>query len=178
MSEPAVSTDHQRTGWAARAGQVLLYAAFAAAIGVFSQWPPYHPIAAGEALIKLSFVHHGKPVGDCRPATPEELAKLPPNMRAREVCPRERSPVRVTLAVNGRTLLDRETPPKGLKRDGAAAMYERLVVPAGEQRIAVLFSDDARARDRAERREATVTLAPGQVLVIDYDAARGGITLQ
>jgi len=52
------------------------------------------------------------------------------------------------------------------------------VVPAGEQRIAVRLSDDVRARDAAYRREATVTLAPGQVLVIDFDAEKGGITLQ
>jgi len=51
-------------------------------------------------------------------------------------------------------------------------------VPAGEHRIAVRLSDDVRARDHAYQREATVTLAPGQVLVIDFDAGKGGITLQ
>jgi hypothetical protein len=69
-------------------------------------------------------------------------------------------------------------PPSGLSRDGASAMYQRLVVAAGERRLSVRLSDDARAPANAYRREATVTLAPAQVLVIDFDAAEGGITLQ
>ena len=57
-------------------GQALLYALFAVFIGVFSHWPPYKPLAEGQALIKVSFTHTGKPVGDCRSLTPEELASL------------------------------------------------------------------------------------------------------
>ena len=160
------------------AGQVLLYALFALAIAVFSQWPPYHPIGADQALIKVSFTHAGKPVGDCQPLSEAERERLPPNMRAPMRCPRERSPVIIEVDVGGIKLLERTAPPSGLSRDGASALYQRLVVPAGEQRIAVRFSDDVRARDKAQLRKATVTLAPGQVLVIDFDAEKGGITLQ
>ena len=39
-----------KLGPAAWAGQALLYGLFAAAIGVFSQWPRYHPIEPGQAL--------------------------------------------------------------------------------------------------------------------------------
>jgi hypothetical protein len=159
-------------------GQLLLYGLFALAIGVFSQWPPYRHLGSNEALIKLSFTRVGKPVGDCRTLSADELARLPPNMRAPTVCPRERSPVTVEVDIGGVNVLKRSAPPTGLSKDGAAALYERLVVPAGEQRIAVRLSDDVRARDAAYRREATVTLAPGQVLVIDFDAEKGGITLQ
>jgi hypothetical protein len=163
------------TAWA---GQVLLYGLFAAAIGVFSQWPRVHPIEPGQALIKLSFTRVGKPVGDCRKPSAEEQAKLPPNMRAPEICPRERSPIMVQLDIDGRRALDRIAAPTGLSKDGAAAMYERLVVPAGERRLLVRLSDDVRARDKPYQREASVQLAPGQVLVIDFDAEKGGITLQ
>lgn len=159
-------------------GQVLLYGLFALAIGVFSQWPPYRHLGGKQALIKLSFSHVGKPVGDCRKRSAEELAQLPPNMRAPLACPRERSPVTVKVDIGGVNVLDRSAPPTGLSRDGASSMYERLVVPAGEQHIAVRLSDDVRAREAAYRREATVTLVPGQVLVIDFDAAKGGITFQ
>jgi len=159
-------------------GQVLLYGLFALAIGVFSQRPPYRHLGRNEALIKLSFTRVGKPVGDCRTLSADELARLPPNMRAPTVCPRERSPVTVEVDIGGVNVLKRSAPPTGLSKDGASALYERLVVPAGEQRIAVRLSDDVRARDAAYRREATVTLVPGQVLVIDFDAEKGGITLQ
>ena len=43
---------------------------------------------------------------------------------------------------------------------------------------AVEFSDDVRAREAPYRRDETVRLAPGQVLVIDFDAEMGGITFQ
>ena len=158
--------------------QAALYGLFAAFIGVFSQWPPYHPLAPDQALVKLSFSRVGKPVGECRRLSEDELARLPPNMREPMQCPRERSPVAVQLDIDGQRVLDRVAPPAGLSRDGAATMYERIVVPAGERRISVHLSDDARARDAGWRRDATVQLVPGQVLVIDFDAAKGGITLQ
>ena len=75
-------------------GQVVLYALFALVIGVFSRWPVYQHLGSDQALIKLSFTHAGKPLGDCRRQSAAELAKLPPNMRAPMKCPRERSPVR------------------------------------------------------------------------------------
>ena len=158
-------------------GQVLLYGLFALAIGVFSQWPPYRHLGPDEALIKLSFTRVGKPVGDCRTLGAAELAKLPPNMRAPTSCPRERSPVTVEVDIGGVNRLKRVAPPTGIAKDGAAAVYERLVVPAGEHRITVRLSDDVRARDTAYQHESTVTLVPGQVLVIDFDAGKGGITL-
>ncbi len=159
-------------------GQALLYALFALVIGVFSRWPVYHHIGDNQALIKLSFTHSGKPVGDCVRQSEAELAKLPPNMRAPVKCPRERSPVSVEVDVGGATALRRSAPPSGLSRDGASAMYERLVVPAGEQRIAVRLNDDARRPGFTHQREVTLKLAPAQVLVIDFDAEKGGITIQ
>lgn len=159
-------------------GQVLLYALFAAVIGVFSHWPVYQHLPADQALIKVSFSHTGKPLGECRKLGEAELARLPPNMRAPMSCPRERSPVTVELDIGGRPALRRTAAPSGLSRDGASAVYQRLVVPAGEQRIAVRLNDDARGAGFAYQREAVVRLAPAQVLVIDFDATRGGITLK
>ncbi len=178
MPEEKARSTAPKLGPAAWAGQVLLYALFALAIGVFSRWPLYHPIDPGQALIKLSFTRVGKPVGDCRKPSAEEQAKLPPKMRAPEICPRERSPITVQVDVDGKRALERIAAPTGLSKDGAAAVYERLLVPAGERRIAVRLSDDVRARDKPYLREASVQLAPGQVLVIDFDAGKGGITLQ
>ena len=159
-------------------GQALLYGLFALAVGVFSQWPRYQPIRADEAQIKISFIHAGKPVGDCRPLGAAEMARLPPNMRAPMVCPRERSPVTVEVDIGGASALRRTAEPSGLSKDGASALYQRLVVPAGEHRIAVRLKDDVRAPGFTYQREAIVTLAPAQVLVIDFDAEKGGITLQ
>jgi hypothetical protein len=177
MPEPKMRSGTP-AGPLAWAGHVLLYGLFALAVGAFSQWPRYRHLDAGQALIKVSFSRVGKPVGDCRSLTEAELARLPPNMRAPTKCPRERSPVTVQVDIDGTLALDRTAPPTGLSKDGASSVYERLVVPAGERRIVVRLSDDVRARDAGYRREATVRLSPGQVLVIDFDAEKGGITLQ
>ena len=159
-------------------GQVLLYGLFALGIGVFSHWPEYRHLAPDLALIKLSLVHTGKPVGDCRTLGAEELAKLPPNMRAPVSCPRERSPVTVEVDIDGEQAVRAEAPPSGLSGDGASALYRRLPVTAGTRLIAVRLRDDVRSPGFAYTLQQRVTLAPAQVLVIDFDAEKGGIILQ
>lgn len=165
-------------GPAAWLGQGLLYGLFALVIGVFSGWPPYRHLASGQALIKLSVSHTGKPVSDCRPQTPEELARLPPNMRAPVRCPRERSPIVVELDVDGAPALRHTAQPSGLSRDGAASVYHRLALAAGAHRVTVRLKDDARSAGFDHVREDTVTLKPAQILVIDFDAATQQITLR
>lgn len=160
------------------AGQVLLYGVFALVIGLFSHWPPYHHLAPDEALVKLSFTHSAKHVAECRQLSKEELAKLPPNMRAPTKCDRERAPVVVEVDIDGRPAMRHVARPSGLSRDGASAVYQRLVVGAGTHRIAVRLKDSAGATGFDYHREQEVKLVPGQILVIDFDAEKGGITLQ
>jgi len=62
--------------------QAVLYGAFAAFVGYFSTAPTYDHLAPGEALVRLSFSHAAQRKEPCRERTPEELAKLAPNMRA------------------------------------------------------------------------------------------------
>lgn len=159
-------------------GQAVLYAVFALLIGVFSHWPPYRHLAADQALIKLSFSHHGQRVSACRQLGAEELAKLPPNMRAPTQCPRERAPVVVELDIDGRQVVRRVAGPSGLSKDGASSVYHRVEVAAGEHRIAVRLKDSAGGAGFDYQREATVRLAPARILVIDFDAEKGGIVWQ
>ena len=95
-------------------GQAVLYAALAAVILVFTRWPSYQNLPADSALIKLSISHQGKVLGDCVELTPEELAKLPPNMRAPVSCPRERSPLTVEIDVDGVLAYRQVAQPSGL----------------------------------------------------------------
>lgn len=159
-------------------GQVLLYGAFALFIGVFSRWPAYQVLAPDQAVIKLSFSHHGKPIADCRQMSAAELAKLPPNMRAPVQCPRQRSPVTVELDVDGVKTFRHVAMPSGLSRDGASAVYQRMELAAGLHQIAVRMNDDARKSGFTHVREAAVMLKPGQILVIDFDPATGGMTFR
>jgi hypothetical protein len=159
------------------AGQILLYGLFALVIGIFANGPSYRALPPGQALLKVSFIHHGERVADCRPYTPEELARLAPNMRTPMKCGRERSPVTIEVDLDGTTVYRHVAVPSGLSSDGASSVYHRLQVPAGEHRIAVRLKDNAGAAAFTHTREATVTLKPAQVLVIDFDPQKGGITL-
>lgn len=160
------------------AGQLLLYGVFALVIGVFSRWPEYRHLGADRALIKLSFTHAGKRVAECRQLSADELAKLPPNMRTATKCERERAPVRVEVDIDGAPAVRHVAQPSGLSKDGASAVYQRLEVAAGEHRIAVRLKDSAGASGFDYQREQSVRLAPAQILVIDFDAEKGGITVQ
>jgi hypothetical protein len=156
------------------AAQVLLYVAFGAALGYFSSYPVYEVMPADQALVRLSFTHGAKPIAPCRERTDEELAKLPPNMRVRLDCPRERAPVKVEIEMDGRLLYEIVARPAGIRRDGPSTVYRRLQVPAGRHEFKVRLSDapDGKFGYQAEE---DVDLAPGRVLLIDFNAGKGGV---
>jgi len=159
-------------------GQGVLYAFFAVLIAVFSGWPPYRHIDAGDALVKVSFSHHGQRLQECHVRSPEELAKLPPNMRSAQSCPRERTPVSVEIDIDGKPAWQHVAAPAGLRSDGASAVYHRVVLPAGEHHISVRVKDSAGDGPFDYQREGKVTLVPLQVLVIDFDGERKEIVWQ
>ena len=155
------------------AAQLALYAPLMALLAYFSTEPRFSVVEPGEALVHVSFIHATARRQACRERSAEELAKLPPNMRAAQDCPRERAPLLVELELDGKLVLRREVQPSGLHRDGNVAVYQRLALPAGRHRIV------ARLRDRAEGefnyvKDETLELADGRVLIIDFNAARGG----
>lgn len=156
-------------------GQALLYGLFAVIIGYFSTSPKYTHLEPGQALIKLSFSHHGEPVAECRKRTEEELAKLPRNMRAPMECQRERSPVSVQVELDGKPVFKGVSKPSGLSKDGVSTMYQRFEVPAGEHNIAVKMNDNVRIKDYNYTKEEKVSLKPAQILVIDFSAEKGGV---
>src|SRR6185437_5998397 len=83
------------------AAQAVLYAAFVAVVGYFSNAPAYEHLPPNDALLRLSLSHAGARKEACHQRSAEELAKLAPNMRAQSVCPRERAPVVVDVELDG-----------------------------------------------------------------------------
>jgi hypothetical protein len=155
-------------------GQVILYGAFAAFIGYFATSPRYHQIPADVALIKLSMSHLGE--RECRKRTPEELAKLPPNMRAPLECPRERSDTAVHVDLDGQPLLRAIMHPTGLSKDGISTIYRRFEVKAGEHTLSVKMNDNvAQQADFKFVKEERISLKPAQVLVVDFNPDKGGL---
>jgi hypothetical protein len=159
------------------AAQLALYAPLMAILAYFSTEPRFSAVAPQEALVRVSFIHATELKEKCRERTPQELAKLAPNMRASLACPRERTPLLVEMELDGEVVLRREVQPSGLRRDGNAVVYQRFAVPAGPHRIVV------RLRDRPGEgfthvAERTVDLAGGRVLLIDFNAEKGGFAFR
>ena len=153
--------------------QIPAYAAFAAFVGYFSSAPVYHALAPDQAVVKLSFSHAGEQKQACRERSSEELAKLAPNMRAKLDCPRERSDVRVEVEMDGQVIPRVVTRPGGISHDLPSTVYRRFEVPAGTHTFRARLADTSDGAFR-HHGEATVRLAPGRVLVIDFVAAGGG----
>lgn len=159
------------------AAQLALYVPLMALIGTFSTEPRFSTLAPDEALLRLSFIHAAERKEACRQRSPEELARLAPNMRAALDCPRERAVLLVELEIDGAIALRREVPPSGVQRDGNATVYHRLPLPAGRHRIV------ARLRDRPGQgfnyqRAEIIELAPGAALLIDFSKAKGGFVFR
>ncbi|MEF8754749.1 MAG: hypothetical protein V5B60_12600 [Accumulibacter sp.] len=157
-------------------GQVILYGAFAAFIGYFATSPKYRQIADDVALIKLSISHLGD--RECRKRTPEELAKMPPNMRAPMDCPRERSDIRLEMDLDGQPVLRTVMHPTGLYKDGVSTIYRRFEVKAGSHQIAVRMNDNLVKPGFNFVKEEEINLRPGQVMVIDFNPDKGGLFFQ
>ncbi|MBE2263241.1 MAG: hypothetical protein IAE92_10900 [Burkholderiaceae bacterium] len=153
--------------------QALAYLAFAAFIGYFSISPAYRQLEDDQAVLKLSFSHPAQLRHECRERSEAELAKLAPNMRTRQDCPRERSDVLVELDIDGQQLFKVKTPPLGLRKDGAATVYRRLAIPAGQHRISARLADGPDGLFNYHF-EQEVDLKPGQVLIVDFLAGSGG----
>lgn len=160
--------------WIKIAGQIVLYGMFAAAIGYFSTAPNYTHLQPDEAMIKVSFTHTAQHIGECRSRSDAELAQLPPNMRVREVCPRERAPVRIELDIDGQPAYRDLLQPSGLSRDGATSVYRRLVIPAGIHQIEARISDNAAEVFNYTLSEE-VDLRPAQILLVEFNPQANGL---
>jgi hypothetical protein len=161
---------------AAIVGQVVLYGAFAAFIGYFATNPRYQHIPPDHGLIKLSLSHFGG--RECRQRTPEELEKLPRNMRNPQDCPRERSVITLELDIDGKPFLREVLRPTGIAKDGITSIYRRFEVNAGEHRIAVRMNDDISKKGFQHVKEETIVLKPAHALVIDFNPDKGGLFIQ
>jgi hypothetical protein len=160
-------------------GQFGVLLAVAAIAATVSDWPVYRSIPEDAAVVKLSFTHSaGRRSAECRRRTPEELARLPPNMRRPMDCPRERRPVATELAIDERVVFSAELPPSGLSRDGPSQVYRRFVVPAGDHTIVARLRDTPRTSGYDHQRAETVTLRPGQSMAIDFRPELGGFVFR
>lgn len=148
--------------------QAALYALFFIPIAYFTQAPVYRHLPEDTAVLKVAIRHAGKIVGECTALTGSEYDQLPANMKRLEICPRERSPLRLELPLDGNTLYSEKIPASGLHNDGVSSMYQRFTVPAGTHQLTLLMNDDVAVPENTWTLEQSVELAPAQVLVATF----------
>ena len=151
------------------AGQLLAYAAFFAFIAFLSMRPELRLLDDDEAIVSLSFSHAANRIGECRRLTQEELLALPPNMRKPDQCPRERHPMQVELVMDEQTLYVATLAPTGLWSDGKATAYQRLRVAAGTHNFRIRMNDSGVPDQIDFENSTTISLRPGQNLVVFFD---------
>lgn len=160
------------------AGQVAVYAAIMAMIGYFADTPAYRHFPADQALVKLTLTHGGQNKGGCRAATREELEKLPPNMRRKLICGRERLPVTVELELDGEVIYAGTLEPTGLHDDGPARLYESFPVAVGAHRLTARLRDSDRAQGFDYETHTQLELRPKQLFVVQFRVESGGFLFQ
>lgn len=153
------------------AGQAMAYLVFAASLGVFSVFPELRLLDSSEAMLSLTFSHAGQRTGECRQLSQEELDALPPNMRRPADCPRERHPVFVRLSANGQVIFEESLPPSGFWSDGKSNLYKRIKIESGDYTLGIGMNDSGGTSQMDTERTFTVSVRPGENLVIGFDTA-------
>jgi hypothetical protein len=151
------------------AAQCVVYLLLAAGLGYFSAAPAYRPFPDDTAELRLSFSRAAEHTAECRRLSPEEIAALPPNMRRPMDCPRSRVPVRVQLLLDGELLYEASVPPSGLADDGNSVVYEKFTVAPGRHTLRVRMNDTRAAEGFPHSQEHNFEIAPGEILVVDFD---------
>jgi hypothetical protein len=154
--------------------QVLTYAGFAVVIGYLSFWPQYQYAAPDRAAVKLSLSHATERVVPCVKLSPQEVAKLAPNMRRTQSCERQRLPLVLQLDVDDEIAYELQATPSGIWEDGPASVYERFELEPGKHSITVRMRDSARESGWDYTHTETVDLKAGRYMTITFRAENGG----
>jgi hypothetical protein len=159
-------------------GQFVVIAGLFASVAAFANWPVYRQTPRGSAVVVLTFVHGADRRAECRRLTPEEIAKLPPNMRRVQDCPRGRRSLYVEFDLGKEVAYRASLPPTGIAGDGPSRVYQRFVLPAGQYDVAVRMRDTARSEGFDYERKERITLAADQMFVIDFRAEPAGFVFR
>ncbi|TNE37100.1 MAG: hypothetical protein EP347_09010 [Alphaproteobacteria bacterium] len=151
----------------------IVYIFLAGCLGLFSQFPTYSRMPEDQAMIKLTFALYGNRTQACRQLTPEEIAKLPQNMKRKEICERERAPIYVQLLDGDEILFDEEVPPSGFRDDGPSVLYRSFPVPIGPHQLTVRLRHTKQQQGFDVSDTVNVVLKPRQHLVVDFNDQYG-----
>ena len=153
--------------------QAVNYTVFMALIWYFATSPSIRVINDDEAVLTVAFAHAGDTREPCRKLSQEELAKLPPNMRKPDDCPRERSPVTIEIMLNDQQIYSEALEPPGLFKDGGVDVYYSATVPAGKHHFEIRMNDSVRIDGFNHTLEQEVHIDPAQILLVRFNSEKG-----
>jgi hypothetical protein len=143
-------------------------------IGYFADVPSFQRMPPDQAELKLIVRHSGQLLGECHAPDAAQQAKLPRNMRAPMVCPRERSPVQVKLSLNSELIFEEKIKATGFHEDGISAAYRRFQVPAGPMRVQVTVNDKSGDTQATYEYDEQLSLLPAESVALEFS---GGFVL-
>jgi mono/diheme cytochrome c family protein len=131
---------------------------------------PFTPYPSGQAVVEISMEHvSGQPAKETARATGAAGEVEHEEVEAEEG---PAAPTRLTLEVDGSTVLDRIYPHGS---DGAAAqVYEQINLPPGSHHLRLTMYDRAGQRKPRVLADESVTLDAGQVLPLHFRDQRAG----
>ena len=153
--------------------QAVNYTIFMALIWYFATAPSIRLLEEDEAMLSMAFAHAGDLREPCRKLSSEELAKLPPNMRKPEDCPRERSPVIIEMFLDGQKIYDKSLNPPGLYGDGGVDVYYSEKIPAGKHHFEINMNDSVRKQGFNHTFAQDINVKPAQIFLVGFDLEKG-----
>jgi Pyruvate/2-oxoacid:ferredoxin oxidoreductase delta subunit len=153
-------------------GLALLLVVFIVAIA----WNrPVTVLTPQEARLRVLINHSGQLLAHAQHLPPEVLAKLPPGVDPAAILGAERFPVGLRVEVDGKTVLERHYRPRGLRREGAIDGSESLWLAPGTYDARIELNDDGVTWRTVFA--GKLTLAPGEVAILSYEAAADAFVL-
>ncbi|MEK6726247.1 MAG: hydrogenase iron-sulfur subunit [Deltaproteobacteria bacterium] len=149
----------------------IIFLAIPAALTlVFSDYP-YSFYRQKDSMLMFSFKHSGKHIAEEKKLTPEELMKLPPHMRGRSAKSGKRYPVYAEVEIDGEKIISNSYTAGGLKAEGSAYAYEKIIVTPGIHKVKIQMSDTD-SRDQFDYTyEQELEFKPSRQICIDFSNA-------
>lgn len=129
----------------------------------------YHTPVDPSPKLVISFKHPGKAGENCREPTADELAKLPPHMRQKQICERRRANVRLRVEVDGKQISSRSYEPRGIWGDGNSIAIERFSLSPGPHEVKVELGDGMNPDEFNHATTRRITLKEGHNTVLLFD---------
>ena len=149
---------------------IVLLAIPAALTLIFSDYP-YSFYSQKDSMLMFSFKHSGKHIAEEIKLTPEELMKLPPHMRGRSAKAGKRYPVYAEVEIDGKKVISNSYTAGGLKAEGSAYAYEKIIVMPGIHKVKIKMSDTD-SRDQFDYAyEQELEFKPSRQICIDFSSA-------